>query len=207
MVAILAAIIIIDSRLIPVASQPPLGELDYAFLGLFALNVNASDVLDMDKAVRDGDTSTVSSLLKKGVSPSIIIDEGRNSTWKHSPLILAVKSGNAELVKLLIKSGADVNYVNVGSVSALKEAASNDNDVIVSLLIDAKADVNFVDENEVPILFWAVSKKSKKVIPLLIKAGANPDEEFSSMFYGKHTVREYFSQDGKSDPSVLGLLN
>ncbi len=177
------------------------------FLGLFTLNVNASDVLDMDKAVRDGDINTVSSLLKKGISPSVVINEGTNATWKHSPLILAVKSKNTELVKLLIKSGADVNYVNVGSASALKEAALSDNDVIASLLITAKADVNFVDENEVPILFWAVSKKSKKVIPLLIKSGADPDKPFNSMFYGKHSVKEYFSQDGKSDPTVLKLLN
>ncbi len=177
------------------------------FLGMFSLNVNASDVLDMDKAVRDGDIGAVSSLIEKGVSPSVVIDEGRNSNWKHSPLILAVKSGNTQLVKLLIKNGANVNYVNVGSTSALKEAVSNDNDIIASLLISAKADVNFVDENEVPILFWAVSKKSKKVIPLLIKAGANPDKEFNSMFYGKHTVKGYFSQDGKSASSILSLLN
>jgi ankyrin repeat protein len=176
------------------------------FLGVLALNVNASDVLDMDKAVRGGDLSTVSTLLKKGVSPSVVINEGRNSIWKHSPLILAVKSENTELVKLLIKSGADVNYVNVGSTTALKEAASNDNDVIVSLLINSKADVNFVDENEVPLLFWAVSKESKKVIPLLIKAGADPDKEFNSMFYGKHSVKGYFSQEGKSKPSILSLL-
>lgn len=177
------------------------------FLGLFVINANANDVLDMNKAVRSGDISAVSSLLEKGVSPNVVIDQGQNSIWKHSPLILAVKLENVDLVALLIENDTDVNYVNVGSTSALKEAISNDNEIIASLLIDAKADVNFIDENEVPILFWAVSNKSKKVIPLLIQAGADPDKEFNSMYYGKYTVREYFSQEDKSDPSILRLLN
>jgi ankyrin repeat protein len=182
-------------------------KLILCFLGMLSINVSASDVLDMDKAIRSGDLSTVSSLLEKGVSPNVIINEGRNSIWGHSPLILAVKSQNTALVKLLISSGADVDYVNVGSTTALKEAASIDNDTIATLLINAKADVNFIDENEVPILFWAVSKESKKVIPLLINAGANPDEKFNSMFYGKNSVKEYFSKKGKTSSAVLSLLN
>ena len=170
-------------------------------------NASSSDIVDMDKAVRGGDISGVTALLAKGVSPSIPITEGRNATWKHSPLILAVKAENIELVKLLIKHKADVNYANFGSATALKEAVKKDNQEITSLLINAGADVNFVDENEVPVLFWAVSQKSKKVIPLLIAAGADPNKPFNSMFYGKHSVKTYFSQPGKSDPSVLKLLD
>lgn len=173
---------------------------------LATINANASDMLAMDSAVRSGDIEAVTLLLEKGVNPSVVINEGKNATWEHSPLILAVKSENVELVKVLIQAGADVNYANVGSTTALKEAAKNDDDTIVTLLIDAQADVNFVDENEVPILFWAVSHKSKKAIPLLIKAGADPDARFNSMFYGDHTIREYFSQEGKTEPSVLKLL-
>lgn len=178
----------------------------YCCIFFIAINANASDMLAMDSAVRSGDAEAVALLLKKGISPSVIINEGINATWAHSPLILAVKSKNVGLVKMLIQAGADVDYANVGSTTALKEAAKNDDDTIVTLLIDAQADVNFVDENEVPILFWAVSHKSKKTIPLLIKAGANPDARFNSMFYGNHSVREYFSQEGKAEPSVLKLL-
>lgn len=176
------------------------------FWGLLTLNVSASNTLDIDAAVRSGDVSAVSALLDSGVDPSLVINEGRNAIWKHSPLILAVKSRNVDLVNLLIKRGAEVNYVNVGSTTALKEAAINDDDVIAALLIAAKSDVSFVDENEVPILFWAVSSKSEKVIPLLVQAGADPDREFNSIFYGKHTIRDYFSQAGKSDPSIMQLL-
>ncbi|MDA8018619.1 MAG: hypothetical protein MPN21_14355 [Thermoanaerobaculia bacterium] len=176
-------------------------------LSFSALQVEASDVLDMDKAVRDGDLKAVSSLIDKGVSPNIVLDEGKNAIWEHSPLTLAAWLENAELAELLVERGADVNYVNAASNTALKQAATTDQEILAGLLIEAGADVDFVDENEVPILFWAVSRESKKVIPLLIEAGADPDEEFDSMFHGKHSVRSYFSQEGKSDPSVLRLLD
>jgi ankyrin repeat protein len=174
---------------------------------VFCVNVSANQVLALDKAVRSGNLSEVSLLISQGVSPSTVIEQGKNATWKHSPLILAAKAKNVDMVKLLIDSGADVNYVNFGSASALKEAAKSNQPEITTLLIEAGANVNFVDEDQVPILFWAVSKKSDQVIPLLVKAGADPDKKYNSMFHGKNTVRGHFSKPGKSTPEILALLN
>mgnify|MGYP000268284703 CR=1 FL=1 len=174
---------------------------------LFTLTVSANDILALDQAVRAGNVDKVTKLIKQGVNPSTVIDQGKNATWKHSPLILATKAKNLKMVKLLIESGADVNYVNFGSATALKEAAKSNHAEITTLLINAGANVNFIDEDEVPILFWAVSKKSDKVIPLLVKAGADPDKKYNSMFHGKNTVRGHFSKPGKSTPAILSLLN
>ncbi len=184
--------------------------MKYAIFYLFLLsvmNTYAGDALDMDKAVRSGNPETVSTLIDNGVSPSIILSEGKNKMWQHSPLILAAKKNNIEMVKLLIKEGADVNYANMGSDTALKIAAKKDFTEIASLLIAAGADVNFVDDNEVPVLFWAVSYKSKNVIPLLITAGADPDQQYSTLEHGTISVRSYFTNKGSSYSSVVDLLN
>ncbi len=181
--------------------------LNSLLLVLMPLHAEATDIKDMDQAVRAGDLERVSSLIEGGVDPSIVLTEGRNKVWEHSPLILATRSNHAEMVRLLVEKGADVNYVNVGSATALKEAAKNDNAEIAAVLIENGADVGFVDENEVPVLFWATSQKSKSVIPLLISAGADPDKEYETLQYGVITVRGYFQGKGEAYSAVLELFD
>jgi ankyrin repeat protein len=59
-----------------------------------------------------------------------------------SPLFQASKYGHAEVVKLLIENGANVNYKSSGNVTALWEASWLGHADVVRLLLDKGADVN-----------------------------------------------------------------
>lgn len=92
----------------------------------------------------------------------------------ESPLMLAVKSGNASMVQTLLNYGAQTQTTNYDGESALHVAATSLNADICDLLIQHGAWLELEDaEGESP-LFYAVRENSLPAVSLLLTAGASP---------------------------------
>jgi len=89
-------------------------------------------------------------------------------------LHVAAKNGKVEIVKLLIKHGADVNIQTRSGVTPLLNAAIGGHDEIVAALIAAGAKLDLKDRatNTSPIV-QAVINGHSKIVKQLIDAGAD----------------------------------
>ena len=84
----------------------------------------------------------VEMLLKEGakVNDIEIGERKKGNSTRYTPLIAASKSGNLEVVKLLIKNGADINYQNEYKGSALSIATILARYRVVLFLLENGAD-------------------------------------------------------------------
>ncbi|MCK5563622.1 MAG: ankyrin repeat domain-containing protein [Planctomycetes bacterium] len=87
----------------------------------------------LHKAVLTGDIDGVKRLANKDT-----VNELDN--MNTAPLMYTTLSGNAEIIKLLLDSGADVNIQGQGGVTALHGSIFNGQKDVVKLLLDAGAD-------------------------------------------------------------------
>ncbi len=102
-------------------------------------------------------------LLANGADPNC---EDKGGT---GPLYLAVKTGNADMVKLLLDSGAEIKKDRPLCVAP--------NTATAKLLIDRGADLHAKDSwNRTP-LHWAAEKDHAEVVALLLKMGAAVNEK------------------------------
>ena len=88
----------------------------------------------------------------------------------------AAMQGDRELVRTLLKTGADVNAAHGDGMSALHWAAYKDDAEMVQTLIYAGANIAAVTRiNAMTPLFVAAQNGSANVIDVLLKAGSNPN--------------------------------
>lgn len=120
-------------------------------------------------AAAQGDTKTLSKLLKNGVSPNFKI-EG------ITPLMAACTEGKIACVKLLLKHGADysMHYGN-STKTALYSAVQKDKSKCLKLLLEAGADPNerYVEEGNSTPLMHACYLGHISCVRALIQAGAD----------------------------------
>ncbi|XP_022326507.1 uncharacterized protein LOC111126282 [Crassostrea virginica] len=101
-----------------------------------------------------------------------INQEDRNG---QTPLMLAVILGEEEIIRLLVRAGADINEINNAGKSALLIALEDAKFDIAEYLIKHGSDVNIVDRLGQSALFLTMSNisdhKCIKLLKKLIKAG------------------------------------
>lgn len=116
----------------------------------------------LKSAVSHGQPETVRYLLSLGAK------------WESSWLLLGVRVRNIEVVRLLIKAGADVNYKTKDGETALHIATWNPSANMTDLLLKAgaKVDVQKWHTNETP-LHGAAQHGSLEVVQSLLKAGSS----------------------------------
>ena len=116
------------------------------------------------QAIRNDDLTTLRALVKEaGVDAK--------DRQGQTPLILAAAFGSAEVMRLLLASGADVRAVSSAGVTALHWAAPSA--VKVQLLLEAGADVNVVTQlGRTPLLIAASSNGGGESVRLLLQKGA-----------------------------------
>ena len=80
-----------------------------------------------------------------------------------------MKQGFADIVKLLIKRGGDVDCYSKASTTPLHEAAAGGKGAVIKVLLKAKADVMLTDNQGKTALDLANEFKKSAVIKLLTK--------------------------------------
>ena len=109
----------------------------------------------------------------------ILLDSGANvnasNDWGITPLMKAAANPkcSVQLIKLLIKQGADTTITNRLGQFALHFAVSSDSEECVKVLVAAGDDVNKGDSNNKTPLMEACAIDSKKCASVLIQEGAD----------------------------------
>ena len=101
---------------------------------------NTKGVSAISLAIRGQHRSIVQLLLQKGVDINVVSDDRGNT-----PVMDAAACGDNEMVKVLIKSGADLNAVSKNGQTALILAVGQDNEDTALTLIRAGADMFIQD--------------------------------------------------------------
>lgn len=98
----------------------------------------------------------------------ILLDAGADvETLDGNPLNIAAMNGHKDVVDLLVERGADVN---AGKAQALRFAADKGHTDIVKSLLKAGADVHANDDGA---LEWAACHGHAETVDVLLEAGAN----------------------------------
>jgi len=92
-------------------------------------------------------------------------------------LVDAVKDGNVEAVRGLLKERVDVNAPQGDGTTPLHWAVQQDDLQTASLLIGAGAHVNVVNDNGVTPLYLACTNRSAAMVERLLMAGGKPNAQ------------------------------
>ena len=98
-------------------------------------------------------------------------------------LVLAVKQGNLAMVEMLIRNGADVNWLPPGCMTGLIWAARNGREDMVRLLLDKGAEINRGDTEFKTPLAYAKEAGHSAVADLLVARGATMQDNDSKAFF------------------------
>lgn len=118
-------------------------------------------------ALRTGDIASVTEALQAGAEP--------NPEGPISPLYIAARRGDVEIVEILIASGADLDATDPSGRTALVAALTRRNHDVVRTLIAAGADVNLAERSpgRGPLMLVIDEAPSSLSMTLLLEAGAD----------------------------------
>lgn len=91
----------------------------------------------------------------------------------NTPIHQAVRTGNEQLLKLLIDNAGTNNVKNSSGKTPLYLAVQGNNVKIARLLLDNRADINTQEASGDTPLHWAAMKGNKEIVELLLTYGAN----------------------------------
>jgi ankyrin repeat protein len=124
-----------------------------------------------------------------------------NSRNGRNPLFTVAGTGDSVMVRLLIKTGADLEAANKDGTTPLMYTAKRGHTTIVKILIDAGANVNAVDNNGRTLLMHSFDfGEYVEVARLLIAAGADVNAAMPDGW----TVLEHAEEQGHA--GIVALL-
>src|SRR5438105_7356433 len=124
-------------------------------------------------------------------------------------LHIATKSGEGDIdiVKELIRFGADVNAKNKNGHTPLKYAVEQNQKEIVVYLLDAGANTEIKDDSGRTPLFIASSQLDIPLIDILVSRGANVNKKDKQGYTPLHVAASnYHSRDSKKRIETLKTL-
>jgi len=133
---------------------------------VMSLEVYATPNDDLLKAVEDGDVEAAQNAMKNGADVDAEVIDGDMKDW--TVLMVAAFYGHADVIKLLLDHGADVNAKTSKGSTALMAAAEHVD--VVKLLLDHGAEVNAKTSKGSTALMNAV--RNANVVKLLLEYGA-----------------------------------
>lgn len=126
-----------------------------------------SEINALKWSIQNGDATTVLTILDStNTSPN-----SQSQGW--TMLMHAARSGNYDIVKVLLEHGADPNGKGTGGATALTIAAEGGSTDIGRLLLQHQANVNARNANGTTALMYAAENCHKDFIDTLLQAGAD----------------------------------
>ena len=138
-------------------------------------------------AAQNNHLQAANKLLAAGMDPDV-------SVWMNdiTPFLLASSRGHYNMVKLLLKKGANINHTEFSGMSALHKAARNGHAQCVKLLLANGAKVDARTVGGVTPAMLAIQEGHRKVIRYLLEANcgtdninifaAKPNKKFGTIF-------------------------
>ncbi|NEQ42911.1 MAG: ankyrin repeat domain-containing protein [Leptolyngbya sp. SIOISBB] len=114
-------------------------------------------------ATLEGDEVTVRSLLDAGTDPNLIYHT-------NTALTYAARDGHTDIARVLITTGADVNWIDGEGVTPLILAAFKGHVELAALLLNHGADTTVVDQWSQTALDYALRRGEDDAIAQLIQA-------------------------------------
>ncbi|XP_045700644.1 kinase D-interacting substrate of 220 kDa isoform X5 [Phyllostomus hastatus] len=118
----------------------------------------------------------------------------------QTPLMIAAEQGSLEIVKELIKNGANCNLEDLDNWTALISASKEGHVHVVEELLRCGADVEHRDMGGWTALMWACYKGRTEVVELLLSHGANPSVT------GLYSVYPIIWAAGRGHADIVHLL-
>ncbi|XP_004582647.2 kinase D-interacting substrate of 220 kDa isoform X2 [Ochotona princeps] len=118
----------------------------------------------------------------------------------QTPLMLAAEQGNLEIVKELIKNGANCNLEDLDNWTALISASKEGHVHIVEELLKCGVNLEHRDMGGWTALMWACYKGRTEVVELLLSYGANPSVT------GLYSVYPIIWAAGRGHADIVHLL-
>jgi len=129
----------------------------------------------LNLAVLFGTDETVKRLLQV---PGIDVNAGSN--YSSNPLSNAVGKGNLELVDLLVRAGADLNYKggkDDSKFTMLINGIFSESVPVVKYLIQKGVNINELDERDYSAVGVAASQSLNDIVKVLVDAGADINQK------------------------------
>lgn len=149
------------------------------FLTLFMLGIPVlamATTAELVKAIQENDLSEVKRLSSKKKYLNVFWEDEAGN--KRTPLMVAAKAGNADMVRLLLEKGADPGKVPTEGSTALILASNGGYTPVVELLINKGADVNAGNQFGATPLINAVTKGHLEIVKLLLENKADTAAKF-----------------------------
>ena len=122
--------------------------------------------------ISTGDTESAQLFLDAGYSPS------ERDARGVPALSLAVRSQYPDMVRVLLDSGADVNYVAADrGYSPLMDAAQKGDEIMCRILIEYGADVNLASKDGQTALILCAGRGDVHISKILYINGADPEKK------------------------------
>ena len=154
-----------------VRRQMMIGGAIGSFVFLAACGMPSADS-PLTRAVQQGNLAEVQALLAHRADPN----EREGHGW--TPLVLAARTGQVGMARVLLEAGADPNlmdslYTRPGW-TPLMNAVHTGQIKSVQVLIEAGVDANLKSSNGTTALMLATGEESTGIVRLLLEAGADP---------------------------------
>ena len=127
----------------------------------------------------NGQTPLMFTTFKNAVNSAKILLKNQNlkidakDYTGSTALMRTAAYGSVEVLKILIKAGADINAVNYSGENALIRSVINNNNTIVQVLLQSGINVNLVDKNGRSPLMVAAQYNNAIIAKQIIKGGAD----------------------------------
>lgn len=147
--------------------------------GAEIFNKDSQDFSPLEYAVTKGRYYAVHKLLAEGAPSGV-------NNFDGNALVLAVQQGNNSILRLLLRTGFDVHYINTSGWNAISLAVKKRDRDAVEILLNYGADPNYVCTDGTPIIQYSVSMQESDILALLLSSGGT--NSFSNAKKYLHTA-------------------